>query len=88
MHHLGATSDGIKLAKVCGTTKYSRRSYLSSSNVITMQFTSGPMGSGPGFLAVIETGIVIKTIRTHSSFSQTSMVIKPDTDVKVQNSDK
>ena len=48
-HHLGATSDGIKLAKVCGNTKYSRGSYPSSSNVITMQFISGPLGNWSRF---------------------------------------
>ena len=62
VHHLGATSDGIKLAKVCGNTKYSRGSYPSSSDVITMQFTSGPLGNGPGFLAVIEAGTVVKIL--------------------------
>ena len=50
----------MELAKVCGNTKYSRVSYPSSSNVITMQFISGTSGDGPGFLAVIETGIVHK----------------------------
>ena len=50
----------MELAKVCGNTKYSRVSYPSSSNVITLEFLSGTSGDGPGFLAVIETGTVLK----------------------------
>ena len=50
----------MELAKVCSNTKCSRVSYPSSSNVISIQLISGTSGDGPGFLAVIETGIVHK----------------------------